>query len=140
MASDIKHLIAEFLDAWNSHDVERIASLYAPNYEGIDVAEAAPQRGPESMQHSAIRYLQAFPDLKLANEWVVIEGNQIAVAWVSHGTHRGRMLNIPPSGRQVKVHGVSFLTLEGDKIVRGLHIWDLAGMLRQIGLLTELPS
>lgn len=140
MSSELTAFADRFLAAWNSRDVEQVAVLYAAEYEGNDVAEAAPQRGPAAVCLSATRYLHAFPDLTLVRESVVAEGNQVAMAWRAHGTHRGRLLNIPPSGQRVAVRGVSFLKVEAGQIVRGLHIWDMAGMLRQIGLLTELPS
>ena len=36
------------------------------------------------------------------------------------------------------MRGVSALTLRDGKVIRGLYIWDVAGLLRNIGLLPEL--
>jgi hypothetical protein len=47
-------------------------------------------------------------------------------------------MNIPPTGRQVQVRGVSIIEVKDGLIVRGQYIWDLAGMLRHMGLLPEL--
>jgi hypothetical protein len=47
-------------------------------------------------------------------------------------------MNIPPTGRNVEVLGTSVLTVGDGKIARGLYIWDVAGLLRSIGLLPEL--
>ena len=30
------------------------------------------------------------------------EGNRAAIGWVANGTHLGRVMNIPPTGRQVQ--------------------------------------
>jgi hypothetical protein len=41
----IDQFVRDLLDAWNAHDVGRIETFYAPQYEGVDVGEAEPQRG-----------------------------------------------------------------------------------------------
>ncbi len=136
--SQTMEFITDLIAAWNAHDVERLASLYTPDYEETDVGQADPQRGRESIRRTATRYLRAFPDLQVTLNEVVIDGDRAALAWTWCGTHRGTMLNIPPTGRHVTVRGTSFLTFEDGLIRRGLRVWDMAGLLRSIGLLPEL--
>ncbi len=128
----------EVIAAWNSHDPDRIARLYADNYVGTDVSQADPQYGPQGIRATATRYLEAFPDLVLMPEETVIQDNRIAVAFTARGTHTGPMMNIPPTGRAATIRGVSLFTLTDGKITRALHVWDVAGFLRSIGLLPEL--
>jgi hypothetical protein len=47
-------------------------------------------------------------------------------------------MHIPPTGRFATVRGVSILTFMDGKIYRGQYMWDVAGLLRAIGLLPEL--
>jgi hypothetical protein len=47
-------------------------------------------------------------------------------------------MKIPATGRKVVVQGMSMLTLRDGKITRGLHVWDVAGLLRAMGLLPVL--
>ena len=61
-----------------------------------------------------------------------------AIVWMAEGTHQGTIMNIPPTGHRVVVRGVSIIDVEDGLIVRGQYIWDLAGMLRHLGLLPEL--
>ena len=56
----------------------------------------------------------------------------------AHGTHLGTLMNIPASGRSVSVRGVSVFTLAAGQVSRATYIWDVAGLLRTIGLLPEL--
>ena len=134
----IQKLVEDLLGAWNAHDTGRIKSFYAAEYVGVDVGQAEPQRGPQGISRSVDRYLQAFPDLRLVEEDVVIEGDRAVLVWTAHGTHGGKLMNIPPTGRKVSVRGVSVLTIENGKIASGLYVWDAAGLLRTIGLLPEL--
>ena len=49
-------------------------------------------------------------------------------------------MNIPATGHRVRVSGVSLIDVQDGFVVRGQHIWDLAGMLRHMGLLPDLQS
>ena len=134
----IGQLVENLLDAWNDHDTGRIKAFFDPEYEGVDVGQAEPQRGPQSISRSVDTYLQAFPDLRFVEEDVVVEGDRAVLVWTAHGTHAGKLMSIPPTGRKISVRGVSVLTIENGKITRGLYVWDAAGLLRAIGLLPEL--
>jgi steroid delta-isomerase-like uncharacterized protein len=131
-------LVRDLLEAWNDHDVERIKTFYAPEYEGVDVGQASTQRGPQSVARLVKRYLQAFPDLRFVGDDVVVQGNRAVLVWTARGTHGGELMRIPPTRHDIAVRGTSVLTVENGKVTRGLYIWDVAGLLRSIGLLPEL--
>ena len=138
MSETTQQLAADLIAAWNAHDVEQVAAFYAPDYEGVDVAQPASRRGLDAVRNTLTRYLCAFPDLHFTPDEIVAQDNQAAVAWTARGTHQGVLMNIPPTGRAIQVRGVSFFTVRDGKIIRALHIWDVAGLLRAIGLLPEL--
>jgi len=133
------HLLAELLAAWNRHDADGIAGFCAPGYAGEDVAEAAPSRGPEGARAAAARYLRAFPDLELTAEEIIVQDTRAALVWQARATQRGPFMNIPATGRSVEFRGVSVLTIAGGQVTHSLSIWDVAGLLRSLGLLPELP-
>jgi len=66
---------------------------------------------------------------------MVAEGDTVAVEWTLAGTHRGRLMGIPPTGRVICLTGVSLLRYRGDWVAADTRVWDFAGLLRQIGLL-----
>jgi steroid delta-isomerase-like uncharacterized protein len=140
MSSEVcQQLVRNLIDAWNAHDVDRVVALYAPDYEETDVAVAEPQRGPDAIRRTMRRYLLAFPDLHIAADEAVIQPPCIALAWTLSGHHGGILLNIPATGRLVQVRGVSLMTIDDTGLILRLQrIWDLAGLLRAIGLLPEL--
>ncbi len=135
---EMLRFVRNLLEAWNAHDVERIKTFYAPDYEGVDVGQAKPQSGPQGVARLVKRYLQAFPDLRFVDEDVVVQGNRAVLIWTAHGTHGGELMRIPPTGHDIAVRGTSVLTIENGRVTRGLYIWDVAGLLRSIGLLPEL--
>ena len=135
---EVVRLVRDLLETWNAHDIERIDAFYASECEGVDVGQAEPQRERQSVSRYAERYLQAVPDLHFVEEDIVVQGNRAVLVWKAHGTHKGKLMNIPPTGRNVAVRGTSVLTVRDGKVARGLYIWDVAGLLRSIGLLPEL--
>jgi steroid delta-isomerase-like uncharacterized protein len=130
-------LVAELLEGWNAHDIARVEALHALEYVGTDVGMAVPCRGPEGVQHMA-GHLRAFPDLRLVAEETIVQDGRAVLVWTARGTHLGEIMRIPPTEREIVVRGVSLFTVKDMKIARGLHVWDVAGLLRNIGLLPEL--
>ncbi len=140
MSQPIDDFLNTLIAAWNAHDIHAIAGHYAPNYEEIDVASAEPVRGSDHVRRLLAYYLRAFPDLAITLDDHLIDGNRVALYWTWTGTHHGAFMNIPATGHRVRVRGASLIVLEGDKIRRGLRIWDLAGLLRDLKLLPELVA
>jgi steroid delta-isomerase-like uncharacterized protein len=137
MDGDLGQWVMQVVAAWNTRDIEHAARFYADDYHGVDVGLSKPQQGSRERIAVLRAYIRAFPDLHFTGE-PVVQHNRVALFWTMHGTHQGPFMRIPPTGRQVNVRGVSLLTISDAKITHGLHIWDTAGLLRQLGLLPEL--
>ena len=135
---DLNPILAELVLAWNSRDAVRVASFYAADYIGMDVSESGQQRGPEGVRHTVQRYLNAFSDLHLTQEETVVNDNRAAIKVTVQGTYQGGLMNIPATGRTTELYGVAFLTFDNGKITRASYLWDVAGFLRNIGLLPDL--
>ena len=134
--------IATFADvitqAWNSRNIENVLGFYSSQYVGEDVGQAFLLRGHDGVRAMLENYWQAFPDLEFTVTDTLIQGSRMTIVWMAEGTHEGTILNIPPTGHRVAVRGVSIIDIEDGLVVRGQYIWDLAGMLRHMGLLPQL--
>jgi steroid delta-isomerase-like uncharacterized protein len=104
-------------DAWNKHDPDAIAALYA---EGGTYS--SPRSGlnltGQAIANYAKKAFAAYPDARL--EIISIGdtgGGLIASQWVFHGTHTGPYFDgSPPTGRTVTLPAATFTQVEGDKI------------------------
>ena len=130
----ITHLVA----AWNSHDPERVGECYSEDCYGLDVAIARPQIGQDGVQRMFEAYYHAFPDLEITPDDIIVAGDHVALFWTARGTHSGPILNIPASGRPISARGVNRFVLQDGKVRETMTIWDVAGMLRGLGLLPDL--
>ena len=138
MTTDLATYANTINEAWNSHDIEKVLGFYSPEYIGDDVGQPSLLQGHESLRLMLETYWQAFPDLQFTVTDAVIQGSRLVIAWMAEGTHQGPIMNIPPTGHKVQVRGVSIIDVEEGFVVRGQYVWDLAGMLRHMGLLPEL--
>ena len=134
----IAEILHTLVQGWNTNDVEAVVAIYAPEFVEEDVALAKPTRGAESVRLLMRLYRRAFPDLLIESDDLVIQDDCAAFSWILSGTHRGTLMNIPPTGRRVRVRGISMIHFENGLVVRAVRVWDLAGMIRTFGLLPEL--
>ena len=133
--ADLKARTQQIFDLFNTHDVQAASAYFAEEAELRDVAVARPAIGPQQIAAVYARQLDAIPDSVVRIERMVAEGDTVAVEWMLSGTHGGRMMGIPATGKPVSFKGVSMLRYRKNMVVNDTRIWDLAGLLRQIGLL-----
>jgi len=128
----------KIIDAWNSRSDEIILSLYSHNYVVEDITAGRVREGWEGMRQWTKSVFTAFPNLHytLVNE--VEKDGKLVLHWLSKGNHQGPLMKIPATGKNVFIHGMSILQIENGKITHGQVMWDLAGVLRQIGLLPQI--
>ncbi len=117
-----------------------MAQINAVDNEGLDISRATRKQGREGVCEELGEWWRAFPDLQFAIQDVVVQPGRLAFLWTAEGTHEGAFMRVPPTGRRIEVCGVSLLTVQDGKIVRGLYLWDMAGLLRSMKLLPDLPG
>jgi steroid delta-isomerase-like uncharacterized protein len=60
---------------------------------------------------------EGFPDLTIAVEEVMAEGDKVTARVTMHGTHQGEFQGIAPTGRRVEVRALDMFRIENGKIV-----------------------
>ncbi len=138
MTTDLANFAETINAAWNSHDMEKVLSFYASECTSDDVGQASLLRGRDGLRLMLEMYWSAFPDVQFKITETVVQDSRLAISWIAEGTHQGPIMNIPPTGHKVRVRGVSVINVEHGLVVRGQYVWDMAGMLRHLGLLPEL--
>ncbi len=133
--ADLKARTQQIFDMFNTHDPRAAAAYFAEQAELRDVAVARPAIGPQQIAAVYARQLAAIPDSIVHVDRMVAEGDMVVVEWTLSGTHRGRLMGIPATGKHVSFKGVSMLRYRKNMVASDTRIWDLAGLLRQIGLL-----
>jgi steroid delta-isomerase-like uncharacterized protein len=60
---------------------------------------------------------EGFPDLTIAVEEVMAEGDKVTARVTMRGTHQGEFQGIAPTGRRVEVRAIDIFRIEDGKIV-----------------------
>ncbi len=95
-------------------------------------------RGSEEAKQFLGMYLSAFPDMHVAVEDAIAEGDQVATRWTIRGTHQGEIEEFgSPTGRQVEIKGITIHRIEGGKIAEEWERYDNLGVMQQLGLVPE---
>lgn len=124
--------------AWNAHDADAVAAVFAPDAEVIDVGMPEPLRGRDAIRRRAADLFAAFPDFRLERLFLVVDGQANADRWRASGTHDGAFMGLEPTGRRIDVQGATFSEFDDDGlVVRDHHYWDVPTLLAQLGGASE---
>src|SRR6476620_7130327 len=129
-----------FDEVWNKGHQQIADELFAQNYNHHDSSTPDLGRGPESEKKRATLYRNAFPDIRFTVEDLVAEGESVTARWSCHGTHKGDLNGIAPTGKQFTISGISVSRLSNGKMVEGWVNWDALGMMQQLGVVPELAK
>jgi predicted ester cyclase len=95
--------------------------------------------GAEGVKHLFFGvYRAAFPDLRVEIYDQVAEGDTVVTRKAFHGTHRGPLMEIPPTGKHVTIQVIDIVRVGNGKIVEHWSVVDQLGLLHQLGVIPAL--
>lgn len=130
----VRRLCEEAITKGNFDVLEELVS---PDYVYHEPT-AGEKRGRSGLRELVTMYRTAFPDLKMTIEEQLADGDKVVTRWTASGTHRGPLMGIAPTGKQVRVQGVVTTRISNGKIVEDAEIYDALGMFRQLGVLSAV--
>jgi predicted ester cyclase len=119
--------------------------------DGAGVVEE-PKKNPEleidvtieNLNHRGmpLTYLEALSDVQFSASTQTVKLNVVVIRWEVEGTHSGRFLGVPPTGRRVSLTGITWIAFEDTRNPdRSSNVWatdewtywDLPSVMEQIG-------
>jgi predicted ester cyclase len=92
--------------------------------------------GHEGFHRVLGSFIEAFPDLHLAIQFMVADAEKLAVFIETRGTHRGSFMGASPTGKCFKVHGVDIFEFnEAGLVSHHTGVFDTFGMMLQLELI-----
>ena len=120
-------------EAFNKGDLavadENIANNYV--YHGSGGLEF---KGPEGFKQFITMLRTAFPDLHVTVGDMFAEGDKVAHRLILRGTHKGELMGIAPTGKQVTLSANVISRFAGGKEVEAWSNLDDLGMMQQMGV------
>jgi len=68
----------------------------------------------------------------------IAEGDKVMTRWTYRGTHKGDLMGIAPTDKQVTVTGICIDRIVGGKIVEEWGEMDNLGMMQQLGVVPPM--
>ncbi len=126
-------------EALDQHDLAVLDEFVAADtvhHAGLFVDEI----GRDALKADLQALLDGFPDSRWTADVIVAEDDAVAVRWTGRGTHDGEFLGIAPTGNPVVFTGTNVYRIACGMIVEGWSEPDALGLLRQLGVLPDLPA
>jgi steroid delta-isomerase-like uncharacterized protein len=128
-----------YVEAWNSHDADRIEPLVIRDVVWLDPALPEPARGVDEVKDLMRSAWVAFPDLRFTPGplWLDPHEDSMCWAWRMEGTHDGPLdpPGFAPTGRRIDVDGIDVWDFEDGRIRRFRAYYDMADVARQLGVM-----
>ena len=104
-----------------------------------DFLDHTPQPGGTPDKEGARRLYhalrEAFPDFHADIHWQAVDGDIVTTFKTYHGTHKGGVLGIEPTGRKVKFETVDAMRIRDGKIAEHWGVANLYYLLQQLDAL-----
>lgn len=132
---ELRNVVEQMFEAgWNQGDLEVFSETVADSVR-FHYAGSLRETTRQEMTEMVVRWRQSFPDLRMAIEDFVGEGDKAAVRLTLSGTHEGEWLGAAPTGERVEMAVMMFLRFEDGKLVELWEVDDQLGFRRQLGIL-----
>ncbi len=135
-----KTVVTEFIDAlFTKGDLGAVDRLLAPDFVDHDPPFGA-SGDREGMRAAASTFRTAFPDWHSDLELLVAEGDLVVERFTARGTHRGEIMGVPATGREISLAGINIFRVRDGRITERWGRLDDLGFLHQLGLAPSPPG
>ena len=117
-------------------NLEAIDELFAPDFIEHQVGIGP---GRDGVKGSIQALRTAFPDLHLTFGGVTAEGEMVWARLSATGTHEGRFMGMPATGRPVRVDVIDIVRVVDGRLVEHWGVADRLSVAQQIGLVPGGP-
>ncbi|MBC8160865.1 MAG: nuclear transport factor 2 family protein [Roseiflexaceae bacterium] len=131
----VPRIVRQWAAAWNAHDPERMVTLFTNDGVYEDLAFEARFQGKEGVALWVLITNASIGDAKIEIVDAFQRGNRAAAMWTFSGTDIGAIApHLPPTGKSFSLPVVSFFELKSSLIRHVRDSYNLATLLRQLGL------
>ena len=121
MSEQNKQLVRDYYErVLNGRDLEAVDEFFAD------------ERMIEGVKAGCFRYFEAFPDLHVALDELIAEGDRVFLRSTMTGTHDGEYKGLPPTGRHVAAESAEVFRIADGRFVGYWCLANVAGLMRQL--------
>jgi steroid delta-isomerase-like uncharacterized protein len=125
-------------EAYEDLDAKALAADYAA--DALIESPSAGVHKARDAEKALGAVFDAFLDLTMTVDNLVIDGDQVVTMLSMEGTHMREFLGFEPTGKRFQMSAAFVHQLKDGKIIRERRIFDFTGLLVQIGVLKAKPA
>jgi predicted ester cyclase len=118
---------------WNAGELEGYLQLYDPGIVMHGLMGVEP--GLDSARQFYQGIWAGVPGGRLIFDDVFAEGDKVVIRFRLEGTHRGILMGVPATGKEISLLGITILRFQGGRCVERWTQTDALGMLQQLGVM-----
>jgi steroid delta-isomerase-like uncharacterized protein len=130
-----KAIVKDFIDAlFTKGDLSAVDRYLSDDFVDHDAPFQSPTPGREGLREAGRMMRAGFPDWHSEVHLLVAEGDLVVEHFTASGTHRGEIMGVAPTGRELSLHGIQIFRLDSGRIVERWGRLDELGFLQQLGV------
>jgi predicted ester cyclase len=122
----LREVVRQLADTFNNP--QKRESSYFDFYDDSLIIHGFPPHLPtnkEGFKQFINLLWNAFPDIKIMFDDIIIEGNKVACRYNLTGTHKGEFMGLQPTDKQLRVNGMTVFSFRDTKCIER---WDVLSL------------
>ena len=132
-----KDIVQRVVDLINEGKLDQVKDLYTSDFSNHN-SSAPTVQDREALVQQFAAWGAAFPDGHATIEDMVAEGDKVAKRWTYRGTHKGELMGIPATGKEITMTAITIYRLSGGKVAECWWNYDTLGMMQQLGVIPPM--
>ncbi len=129
-----KKLAHRLVEIFNSRDMAVIPQYFSSEFIGH---RADGDTTYKDFEQGAKELVKAFPDMRFDLDDLIIEGDKFMARSTMTGTHKGKFMGIPATGKKVIFWWITIRRVADGKCVEGWDLFDSLTMMQQLGAIPK---
>ena len=129
-----KKVVTDFIEALFSRgDCDAVDTYLSDDFVNHDPPFGV-SADRDGMRAAGANFRVAFPDWRSELHLLIAEADLVAEHFTARGTHRGEVMGVAPTGREVSLKGINIFRLHDGRIRERWGRLDDLGFLQQLGV------
>ena len=129
---------AAFFDYLNHKDFKRFEEIHTKDF--VKHYNNSPAENLSEEMQDAKAQFDSSSDLAFTENWMIAEGDKVAVCFTARGTHDGAFQGVPATGKRYELSSMTVWRFVDGKIAEEWVFFDELDLYRQLGLFKEPGS
>jgi predicted ester cyclase len=129
----LREVVLHLAETFNNPEIRE--SSYFNFYDDSLMIHGFPPNLPtnkEGFKQFIYLLWNAFPDIIITFEDIIVEGNKVVCRYNLAGTHKGEFVGLQPTGRQFRVNGMTIFSFGDTKVIERWNLVDMMSLIEQL--------